>query len=288
MRSLVPFCSLLLFAVLSPSPAIPAAPARPGQTPEAAQVAVDQALARELNAAGDTNHPMRYLLRKSSPRLSTTKEIMETREGAVSRLLEVNGQPLDLASAQKEDARLAALYSDPGRQSRRKKGEDADRERVLKVLRAFPSAFIFEDAGPGAAGKVERYTFTPNRNFSPPDLETQVLAGFGGEIWIDQQSGRVTHLEAHLQRDIDFMWGILGRLNKGGWITIDQAEVGGGQWRIVKFQMSMSGRVFFKTRVFDTTEEQSEFAPLSSKFGYRDAIEKLRSQPEQSRQANSH
>jgi len=285
MRSLVLFSCLLLGALLLTSRLIPAAPAGTAAPPETAQAIVDQALARELNAAGDTSHPMSYLLRKTSPRLTTTKEIMETRDGAVAKLLEVNGEPLGPAGAQNEDARLAALSTDPGRQRHRKQAEDEDRDRVLKVLRAMPSAFVFEDAGPGtdATGKVERYTFTPNRKFSPEDMETEVLAGFVGEIWIDQQNGRVTHLEAHLQRDIDFMWGILGRLNKGGWITIEQADVGGGQWRTVRFQMAMNGRVVFKTRVFDTTEEESQFTPLPSNLGYRQAIEMLRSQPEPGR-----
>ena len=67
-----------------------------------------------------------------------------------------------------------------------------------------------------------------------------------GEIWIDPVHLRVVRLEGHLQQDVDFGWGILGRLNKGGWIVIEQADVGGGQWRTVRFQMQMSGRVVFK------------------------------------------
>ena len=50
-----------------------------------------------------------------------------------------------------------------------------------------------------------------------------------GEIWIDPVKLRVVRLEGHLQQDVDFGWGILGRLNKGGWIVIEQADVGGGQ-----------------------------------------------------------
>ena len=231
MRSLVSFSCLLLGAGLLPVWLLSAAPAATAAAPETAQAVVDQALARELSAAGDTSHPMRYLLRKTSPRLTTTKEIMETREGAVARLLEINDSPLGTVDGQKEEARLAALDADPGRQRHRKQAEDEDQERVFKVLRALPSAFVYQDAGPvtAATGKVERYTFTPDRKFSPPDLETQVLTGMSGEIWIDQRSGRVARLEAHLQRDVDFMWGVLGRLSKGGWITIEQADVGGGR-----------------------------------------------------------
>jgi hypothetical protein len=88
---------------------------------------------------------------------------------------------------------------------------------------------------------------------------------------------RVTRLEGHLQQDIDFGWGVLGRLNKGGWIVIEQADVGGHQWRIVRFQMVMSGRVLFKNKSFDTVEEQTQFEPLPAGLGYRQAIQMLRS-----------
>jgi len=57
---------------------------------------VKRALGLELTSIQDTQHPMRYRLRKSSPRLTTTKEIFETRDGAVARLVAVNDQPLSL------------------------------------------------------------------------------------------------------------------------------------------------------------------------------------------------
>src|SRR5258708_4542893 len=48
---------------------------------------VMQALEAELRAAQDTDHPMEYRLRKCTPRLTSTKEIIETRDVAVARLL---------------------------------------------------------------------------------------------------------------------------------------------------------------------------------------------------------
>lgn len=245
------------------------------------QALVDQALANELKAAQDTSHPMRYELHKSSPRLSTTKQICETRDGAVALLTSINGNPLSAADEQKEQARLTSLLNDPGKQRRRKQSEDADTGRALDVLRVLPGAFLYQYAGPieGPAGKLERFTFKPNPSFTPPSLDTEVLTAMAGEIWIDPARQRVTHLEGRLQDDVDFGWGILGRLNRGGWITIDQADIGGGIWRIVHFQMSMSGRVVFKTRVFDTTEEQTHFAPVPQGMSYQQAIGLLRQDP---------
>lgn len=245
------------------------------------QARLDRALANESNAAQDASHPMRYELKKTNPHLTTTKEIYETRDGDVARLMAINGQPLSPADEQKEEARLNALAADAGKQRRRKQAEDEDAGRVLKVLRSLPTAFVYQYAGSGEgpAGKVEKFTFKPRRGFSPPDLETQVLTEMAGEIWIDAVHQRVVRLEGHLQRDVDFGWGILGRLNKGGWIVIEQADVGGGQWRTVRLQLAMSGRVVFKARVFDTTEEQTKFAPLPAGLDYQKAIAMLRAGP---------
>ena len=221
---------------------------------------------------------MRYRLRKLSPRLATTKDIVETRDGAVARLIAVNDKPLSPADEQKEQDRLNALLADPGKQRSRKQSQDADMNRVMKILRVLPDAFFYTYAGTvqGPAGRVEKFTFVPNPKFDPPDLETQVLTAMTGEIWIDPVQERVTRLQGQLAHDVDFGWGLLGRLYKGGWITIDQADVGSRQWRIVRFQMAMNGRVLFKTKSFDTVEEESRFAPIPSGLGYAQAIEMLR------------
>jgi len=203
-----------------------------------AQGLVERALATEWRNARDPSHPMRYRLRKASPRLISTKEIIETRDGFVARLLSVNDQPLGQADELREQARLDALLSDPSLQKHRKRGEEGDAEIVLKLLRMLPKAFLYEYTGAvlGPAGNVEKFTFRPNPSFSPPDYETQALTSLTGELWIDAAQERVVRLEGHLQQDTDYGWGILGRLNKGGWVLIEQSEVGGRQWRIAHVQ----------------------------------------------------
>jgi hypothetical protein len=240
---------------------------------------VRRALAVELTSIKDTQHPMRYRLRKSSPRLATTKEIFETKDGAVARLVAINDQPLNSGDEQREQDRLSGLLGDSSRQRHRKQAEDEDTGRVMKVMRALPYAFLYQYTGAaeGPNGKIAKFAFKPNPNFDPSDLETEALTVMAGEIWIDIAQGRVEKLEGHLQQDVDFGWGILGRLNKGGAILIEQADVGNHQWRIVHFQMVMSGRLVFKTKSFDTTEDETEFVPVPVGLGYTQAIRMLRS-----------
>jgi len=145
-------------------------------------------------------------------------------------------------------------------------------------LRVLPTAFLYQFAGTGttAAGVVEKFTFKPNPNFDPPDLETQVLTAMAGEIWIDPVQERVVRLAGSLQQDKNFGWGLLGELDKGGWVEIEQADVGGHQWRIVHLKLRMNGRVLFKTKNSDSVQDYTGFTPLPAGLTYQQAIQMLR------------
>jgi hypothetical protein len=226
---------------------------------------------------------MRFELRKSSPRLATIKEIVETRDGSVAMLRAVNDQPPGEADARKEQQRLEALLTDPGKQRHRKQSQEEDRQRALKVLRVLPDAFIYQYAGTvtEGSGSAAKFTFSPNPSFVPPDLETEVLTALNGEIWVDPVQVRVMHLQGSLQRDVEFGWGVLGRLYKGGWLNMDQADVGDGVWRVVRFQMNMSARVLIRTKSFETLEVESHFSPVPTTLDYRQGIALLRAGPVQ-------
>src|SRR5579863_4687612 len=50
---------------------------------------VQHALSNEIDTARRAGHPMRYTLRKITPRLTTTKKLIETADGDVARLIAV-------------------------------------------------------------------------------------------------------------------------------------------------------------------------------------------------------
>jgi hypothetical protein len=206
----------------------------------------------------------------------------------VARLLQINDQPLSQAGEQAEQARLDALLSNPSLQQHRKQSEDSDTARAMKVLRVLPTAFLYQFAGTGAAatGPVEKFTFKPNPRFSPPDLETGVLTAMAGEIWIDPAQERVVRLAGSLQQDKEIGWGLIGELDKGGWVEIDQADVGAHQWRIVHLQLKMNGRVLWKTKNSDSVQDYSQFSPVPTGLSYKQAIQMLRAGPGGNAQAS--
>jgi hypothetical protein len=253
----------------------------PALSPAEAQTLVQRALATESRAAQDLSHvghPMRYKLHKTSPNLTSTKEIVETKDGDVARLISINDQPLSQAEEQKEQARLQSLVDNPSLQEHRRQSESSDTARALKVLRVLPTAFLYEYAGtlPTPTATVLKFTFKPNPQFEAPDTETGVLTAMAGEIWVDPVQERVVRLAGSLQQDKMLYWG-LGELNKGGWIEIGQADVGGHQWRIVHLKLKMNIRELFKMKNSDSVQEFAEFVPVSANLSYKDAIQALRS-----------
>jgi len=276
-RNILPF-----FLLFSCSGAALGQPVAASLTPTQAQALVARALATESKAAQDLNHPMRYHLRKSSPRLTSTKEIAETRDGDVARLIAINDHPLSQADEQQEQARLDALLSDPSRQRHRKQSEDNDTARAMKVLRVLPNAFLYQFTGMGSAatGTVAKFTFKPNPQFAPPDFETGILTAMAGEIWVDPVQERVVHLAGSLQQDKEIALGIV-QMDKGGWVEIDQADVGGQQWRIVRLRLKMDMRILFKGKSSDSVQEFTKFQPLPADLSYRQAIQMLRGGPKE-------
>ncbi len=249
----------------------------PNLTTEQTQDLVRRVLRTEQEAAWDTSHPMRYQLRKSSPRLSTTRMIVETRDGDVARLIAVNDSPLSLPEKQAQDQRLQALLHDPGLQKHRQEREQGDAERARKIIRALPDAFLYRFGGivETPQGSSYRLTFQPNPDFDPHDLEAQALKAMAGEMWIDIAQQRVVRLECKRLHEVDYGWGLFAKLDQGGSLLLEQADVGDHHWRTTHMVLSMNARILLKTINLDTTLELSDFAPVPKGISYQQAIQML-------------
>ena len=244
---------------------------------EETQSLVRRVLSTEISASANESNPMQYSLRKSSPRFSTTKLIVETKDGDVARLIAINDRPLTPTEVQAEQARLQTLATDPRLQRHRQERERNDAERVHKIISALPEAFLYQFSGivNTPQGPSYRLTFQPNPDFNPQDLEAQVLKAMAGELWIDVAEQRVTRLQCRRLHSVDYGFGILGKLEEGGTLLLEQADVGNHQWRTTHMVMVMNARVFLKTIKLDTTLELSQFSPVIAGMDYRQAIEIL-------------
>ena len=126
--------------------------------------------------------PLRYLLRKQDGPRDNTKDIIETRDGDVARLVALNGQPLSAQANQDELDRLHLLANHPEVQQHRKLREQKDADRVNRLMHLLPDAFVyrFEGMVPCTAGQCYHLGFSPNPRFAPPDVEAGYFSRHGG------------------------------------------------------------------------------------------------------------
>ena len=224
-----------------------------------------------------------FRLRKQTPNGSSLKEIAETNEGMVSRLLEINDQPLSPEQRSGETERLASLLSRPEEIKKRAQDEKRDQNRVERLVRSLPEALLYEyDGTPPAAdvpAGIVRLRFKPNPEFSPPDRESQVLKGLAGALWIDPRAQRVVRLDGELVQDVNFGWGLFGKLYKGGKVWIDQSRVTASDWATVGTKLDLNGRVFiFKKIKVKQEETTSAFRRIPADLTYAQGAEFLQKQ----------
>ena len=246
--------------------------------PVDATALVRRAVQHRLDAEKN-HHPVRYLIHRTDERHDTTKLIVETVDGDVARLIAINGKPLSADADRAELDRLDTLAAHPEMQEHRHKSEQKDAERIDRLLALLPDAFLYRLEGMSAcgAGQCYRLSFTPNPKFAPPNMEAEMLRGIAGEVWINPAQERLTRLDGHFIADVDFGFGIIGKLNKGGTVLLEQTDVGGHDWELTRLTLHVTGKALMvKPLSYQISEEASGFAPVAPGLRYREAIQLLK------------
>lgn len=240
---------------------------------------VADTIENELKHANDNTKYM-YKDRRQTLHLTTTKQMVETTDGTVARLIAWNDQPLTQEQRAQDDAKLQNLLNDPAAMKKKRKEQDDDSSRVQRMFREIPKAFIFEfaDTEPGKNGSPWiKLNFKPKPNYDPPSREMSVYAAMQGSMWIDEQEQRLARMEATLFRDVTFGWGILGHLDKGGHFNIEQSDLGNGRWEATTMNIQFTGKaLLFKTINLHQVETLSDFRRVPENTNLAQGIELLK------------
>jgi len=167
------------------------------------------------------------------------------------RLIAVAGKPLakeqavgELKKEQRETANRKA--QSPQQRKDRIAGYEKDRKRDHEMMGQLSEAFDFT-----LLGKKKVKTFnvwvlkaTPRPGYRPPNMETQVLPGMEGELWIDQKTYQWVKVTARVIRPVSIE-GFLAQVEPGTRFEIEKAPVGGGIWQITHFSMQSHSKVLF-------------------------------------------
>jgi hypothetical protein len=220
-----------------------------------------------------------YRVTKVIEQQTLTQLEVETSNGPVHRLLAINDAPLDSAQEKQETVRLEELIRDPNQQLAVKKQYDADERRLQNLVRLLPSAFLFKYDG--WDGAYLRLDFRPDPAFVPPTMESKALQSMAGTMLVDPQQKRLAHLNGRLVENVNFGFGILGRLAKGGTFEIERTQVSPSHWKTHLVDIQVSGRMLlFKTISKQQRETRSDFELVPKDLDVRQAEDLLQSRPD--------
>ena len=239
-------------------------PARPQSVPSGQASANDLArrvITNELKFQDDHTNWM-YRLEKEQDGKKQVEEIIETKEGSLSRLLSINDRPLTAKQQKEEDQRVQELLTSRSAKRKLQRALEAETLQGRRLFKMLPDAFVFNYAG--GDGPLVKLSFRPNPNFHPPSLEARVFHDMEGEMWVDYKQERLAAFNGHLNQDVKFGFGLLGHLDRGGHFEVRQAEVVPGHWDMTTMSVEMTGKaLLFKSIAVQKKENRRDFHQVS-------------------------
>lgn len=261
-------------------------PSNPPLSEPARAWAVDAANS-EVLLIQHPNSFLRYRYHTVDEKGDQTRDLIETPQGSIARLIQRNGRPLTAEEDAAERSRLNAVLQNPFGFARHIKREQENKQMGVKLIREMPDAFLWsytpgQPELPGwnaSSGALIVLDFKPNPKWSAPDIESDALTGVEGRIWIDPHSRRVVHLEATLKHAVNIGWGMVAHIYPGGSAKADQTDAGGERWIVKHIEEQLTIRaLLFKTvnqrLQFDTADYQAVRA-----MSFQDAIKILLDTP---------
>src|ERR1700722_8584767 len=177
-----------------------------------------QSVQNEVRYANDDS--TRFLFRgiKTTPKGSTTRIYIETKDATAGIVVAYNGNPLTSEQRRDEEARFGRFATNPEELRKKRQQEKENAENSLRITRALPDAFLYEYAGEeqGAPGMgrpgstLVKLKFQPNPKYEPPSRVEEILTGMQGYILLDPIHHRIASIDGTLFKEVGFGWGILG------------------------------------------------------------------------------
>ena len=182
--------------------------------------------------------------------------VAQTHEGDVKRVIERNGQKIPEGEQRRS---IEAFIHDPAAQAKQKKAGQKDERQAESLLKMLPDAFVWTETGHNDS--TTTFSFKPDQKFRPPSYAARVFAAMAGEMVVDNKQHRIEKFKGKMIRDVNFGWGILGSVKKGGWFEVDRSEIGPGVWEITQSHIHIRGHIlFFKTISQQEDDVQTSFS----------------------------
>jgi hypothetical protein len=242
---------------------------------------IDAAEKSELAIIQDDDHPIRYRMRKVDRKGDTTREVIESAQGNVARMMERDAKPLSGEENAAERERLNNILKSPQDYLKHEERGSAARNYSIQLIKLMPSAMIYryvpgQPQPPGSTSRQVVIDVRPDPAFHPPTMISELLTGLAGRIWIDSRTHTITRVEGHVLRPVNFGWGVVARIYPGGSIQFEQKLVDGKRWAFSHLEEDLTIREAMLHTVRDKTRMTAwDFELLPTPMSFQDAVRTL-------------
>ena len=240
---------------------------------QTAQQIMDAACANDIGQQSSNTLWESTSERRSAGHVFVERTI-ETVDGDVSELLSVDGHAPVGAEKTKNDKALHELLKSAQAREAMHTATTTENSDAAALMRVLPKMFLLDDRG--QTDGVETIAFKPDPAFQPQSLEQRAIHGMSGTFYVERKSMRLTEIDAVVAEQVQFGYGILGTLDKGGTYTLRRVEVGPGVWKTKYTKIDLNGRVaLFKAINKQSEESKSGWRPVPSDTSVLQALSML-------------
>ena len=291
--SRLPLLSLAVAALFIPSPRCQAAPF-PQTLPSSAidptaappRTWILDVAANEIRNVQHYGPSVRYRMHTRDAKGDRVRDIIESRQGTVGRLLFKDGRPLTPEEDEAERKRLNDILAAPSEFNKHARGDAASKKLATDLIQLMPDAMIYAYA-PGQPQLPDSsrphqvvIDFHPNPRWSPPSTTSEGLTGLRGRMWVDPQTRQLLHMEGNIFEGVNFGWGMLAHIYPGGTLTLTQVPVTPSRWIFSTFVEHIRVRALMVKSVdISTTIDSSDVQPLPAPVDFEQAIRMLLAAP---------
>ncbi len=180
---------------------------------------------------------------------SKTSEVKMIDGTPYYRLISLNGKPLSpsqQAQEKKKEQQAAAERAAESPEKRRDRIEkfEKERRRDAEMMAQLTKAFNFTLIGQQKLRGFDVWALkaTPCKDYHPPSMETQVLTGMRGQLWIDQKTFQWVKVVAEVVHPVS-IGGFLAQVEPGTRFELEKAPVTDNVWFASHFSMKSDAKV---------------------------------------------
>ncbi len=166
-------------------------------------------------------------------------------------LTAVNGKPLPSEERARQQAMLEKTIvqrrsESPRARATRIEKYQAERRQEHLLMQQMTEAFDFKLLGERRLDSRVVYALKaiPRQGYKPPNMDSQVLTGMQGQLWIDKQTFQWVKVTAHVFSPVSIE-GFLAQVEPGTYFILEKMPVADGIWLPKHYVMKSRSKILF-------------------------------------------